>query len=292
MFRRCCLFGSAFALITTSLFFQTAQAGILTGTYNTVTTGSNVNLTAAGPIDWVHWGLYTESSLDRKDGVVPEIGDFSLLDSSNGYAYVYQYGDNYNGYSWSDGTPTVSVNDTTTGVWAYGVPAMGSGFTFTVPAGTNTRMLKVFVGAFAAGGEFEAALSDNSASAYIAAPQVNIRNGPGWVFSLTFAANSPGQTLTVKWRLIATRAADGNVTLQAATLSAMGANNPPLVMLTNPVNYASFAAPANISLGAKASDIDGTVSKWNFLTELRRSAKTSTAPTVSRGTRSLPGTIS
>src|SRR5256714_11604836 len=255
MFRRCCFFGSAFALITAHLLVQAAHAGILTGGYNTVTTGSNVNLTAAGPIDWVHWGLYTESSLDRKDGVVPEIGDFTLLDSSNGYAYVYQYSDNYNGYSWSDGTPTVSVNDTTTGVWAYGVPTMGSGFTFTVPAGTNTRMLKVFVGAFAAGGEFEASLSDKSASPYTAAPLPNLRNGPGWVFSIAFAANSPSQTLTIKWRLIATRAGDGNLTLQAAALAAMGANNPPLVTLTNPVNYASFPAPANISLSAKASDV-------------------------------------
>src|SRR5437879_132236 len=251
MFRRCCF--CVFALVTANLFFQTVQGGILTGTYSGVPTGSNVNLTAIGPIDWVHWGLYTESSLDRKDGVVPQIDDFTLLDSNNGYAYVYQYSDNYNGYSWSDGTPTVSVNNTTTGVWAYGVPILGSGFAFTVPAGTNTRMLKVFVGAFAAGGEFEASLSDNSASPYTAAPSANIRNGPGWVFSITFAANSPGETLTIKWRLITTRAADGNVTLQAAALSAIGANNPPVVMLTNPVNYASFPAPANISIGARAS---------------------------------------
>src|SRR5438445_1219679 len=113
MYRQFCLIVSAWALcVLNPWIFPNARAGILTGSYIGVPPGSNVNLTAAGPIDWVHWGLYTESSLDRKDGVVAEISDFSLLDSSNGYAYVYQYSDNYNGYSWSDGTPTVSVNDT------------------------------------------------------------------------------------------------------------------------------------------------------------------------------------
>src|SRR5258706_1805967 len=227
MYRRFCFVGSAHPLwVIIWLIFQSSQARILTGSYNAVPSGSNVNLTAAGPIDWVQWGLYTESSLDRKDGVVPVINDFPLLDASNGYAYVYQYGDNYNGYSWSDGTPTPSANYTTTGVWAYGVPAVGSGFEFTVPAGTNSRMLKVFVGSFAAQGEFEASLSANSASPYVEATLVNMRNGPGRVYSITYAADSPGQTLTIRWRLVGTRGADGNVTLQAAALSAAGANNP------------------------------------------------------------------
>ena len=87
-------------------------AGTLSGSFSSIPRGTVVNLTAAGPLDWVHWGLYTESSLDRKAGVNPLISDFEVIyDSgdSNAYAFAYQFGDNYNGYSWSDGVPTGNV---------------------------------------------------------------------------------------------------------------------------------------------------------------------------------------
>lgn len=255
-----------------------ATAGTLSGSFNAVATGSNVNLTAAGPLDWVHWGLYTETSVNRKDGVVPQISDFTVLDASNGFAYVYQYTDNANGYSWSDGAPMPAVTNTTTGVWAYGVPAIGSGFQITAPASTSLRTLKVFVGVFAAQGHFEASLSDGSAPNYTEFSLINIRNGPGRVYTLQYAANSAGQTLRIRWTLLTTRAADGNVTLQAAALSAVGANNPPLVTLTNPANYASFAAPATIDLGAKASDLDGTISKVEFFEASTKLGEASVSP--------------
>jgi len=242
-----------------------AQAGILSGSFANVTPGSNVNLTVLGPIDWVHWGLYTEGSLDRKDGVVPQISDFTLLDSSNGFAYVYQYADNNHGYSWSDGTPTPAESYTTTGVWAYGVPTIDSGFEISVPATTNPRILKIFVGVFAGQGRFEAKLSDASATPYVDSSLTAIaRSSANRVYSLQYAADSAGQSLHIRWTLQTPHAGDANVTLQAAALTAAGANNPPIVMLTNPVNYASFPAPADITVAAKASDFDGTVTKVEF----------------------------
>src|SRR5262249_19681607 len=110
-----------------------ASAGTLTGSFESIPQGGDVNLTVEGPIDWVHWGLYAETSLDRKAGVTPWISGFTRLDASNGYSYVYRFADNYNSYSWSDGTPTASVTNTPTGVWAYGVPTKGSGFRLSVP---------------------------------------------------------------------------------------------------------------------------------------------------------------
>ena len=153
---------SSIALFLASRF--PAGAASLTASFAAIPQGSNVVLTVAGPVDWVHWGLYTETSLDRKAGVAPLISDFTLLDATNGFAYVYEFADNYNGYTWSDGTPTAAVTNTTTGVWAYGVPAAGSGFLITAPADTTLRTLSVYVGAFAAAGKFEASLSDNSGS--------------------------------------------------------------------------------------------------------------------------------
>src|SRR5206468_3247773 len=142
--------------------------------------------------DWVHSGLYTGTSPDRKAGVAPLISDFTLLDATNGFAYVYQFADNYNGYAWSDGTPSAAVTNTTTGVWAYGVPAAGSGFLITAPADTTLRTLSVYVGAFAAAGKFEASLSDNSAAAY-ASSFTNQSNGESRAYSITYAAQSAGQ---------------------------------------------------------------------------------------------------
>jgi endoglucanase len=42
------------------------------------------------------------------------------------------------------------------------------------------------------------------------------------------------------------------------------ANNPPTVSIISPENGATFTAPANITIDATASDIDGTVSKVDF----------------------------
>src|SRR5262245_12437434 len=107
-----------------SIFVSIAEAGTLMGSYAAVPQGSTVDLTATGAIDWVHWGLYTDTSLTRKAGVAPQISDFTLLLPSsmetNAGTLAFQYSDNFNGYSWRDGTPDVSGTDTPTGVWAYG----------------------------------------------------------------------------------------------------------------------------------------------------------------------------
>ena len=81
-----------------------ASGGTLNGTYALVQVGSSVDLTAAGPVDWVHWGLNTEYGYDRKASVPALIGNLAPIIGNNGSG-PYQYSDNYNGYSWTDGSP-------------------------------------------------------------------------------------------------------------------------------------------------------------------------------------------
>ena len=50
----------------------------------------------------------------------------------------------------------------------------------------------------------------------------------------------------------------GTVIVQAS------ANNPPSVTVTNPVNGAVFAAPANVTIQATATDTDGSVTNIQF----------------------------
>ncbi len=261
----------ASGLIALLLPGPSAGAANLTGSLATIPAGTDVNLTVEGPVDWVHWGLYTDSSLDRKAGVTPLISDFSRLDATNGYSYIYQFGDNYNGYTWSDGSPTTAVTNTTTGVWAYGIPAVDSGFQLTAAADTTLRTLKVYVGAFSARGKFEALLSDNSAPGYTNTALVNQGNGESGVYSITYAADSPGQTLTVQWTLMeigGPNAGTANVTLQAAALLVPGANNPPIVTITSPGDDNTFVAGSNITINANAFDTDtdtnGTIATVEF----------------------------
>jgi hypothetical protein len=248
-----------------------AQAGTLNGSFTSLATSppnaapTNINLSAIGNLDWVHWGLYTDSSVDREGGVSPQISDYTVIGSSNDYLAAYQYVDNVNGYSWTDGTPTMSVTNTHTGVWAYGTPIfLGSGFRITAPADSTVRTLKVFVGVYNGGGLFTARLSDGSAPGYTNTSLANIGNGPSGVYTLSYSANSTGQTLVVEYTLAAQRGLDPNVTLQAAALSAPNANNPPFVAMITPTNNAKFTAGSNISINTMATDINGNVSLVEF----------------------------
>jgi hypothetical protein len=248
----------------------------LTGTFATIPRGSVVNLTAQGALDWVHWGLFTDTSLDRKAGVSPQISDFSLATVSNFFGFAYQFSDNWNGYSWSDGTPDVSVTDTTTGVYAVGV---GHGFQFSVPAGTEVKTLKVYVGTYGAVGKLQASLSDNSSPAYVSTALTNISNGPSAVYTLTFAGRTAGSRLNVKWTVAFLKEPQfGNVTLQSAALTSATANNPPYVALTTPADNATFNAGGNISLSASATDFDGSVAKVEFYQGTTKLGEDSASP--------------
>jgi hypothetical protein len=260
------------AVASAGLFLQSAGAATLSGSWAAVPEGSVVDLTAEGKVDWVHWGLYTDSSLNRKSDVAPRISDlipvYDFFDT-NASTSIFRYEDNLNGYSWSDGFPAVAATNTPTGVWAYGwpPPGRGSGFEISVPADTPEKILSVYVGSFAAEGLFETFLSDGSAPAYTNRWGGNLGNGPGRVYSIRYSANSAGQRLVVRWTLVNPRGIGGgaaNVTLQAATLTHAEANNPPVVTLTAPTNNAQFATGANIELQAEAQDADGSVTLVEF----------------------------
>jgi len=274
---------------------SSSQAAILTGDFASIPRNSVINLSEVGSVDWVHWGLHTATSLNRKSSVTPRIGNFTVLTdiaNTNAFAVAYQFSDNYNGYSWIDGTPEASVTNTTTGVWCYGIPTIGTGFEFFVPADTTPRTLKVYVGAFAARGRFEATLSDGSAPAYGDSSLVNqtgTGNGPSGTYTLNYSAASSGQTLRIRWTVQLGFRASANVTLQAAAMSVDGANNPPSVALTAPGDSSTYAAPATINLAATASDFDGQITRVEFFADNQRLGEDTTAPYTFTWNNSQPG---
>lgn len=246
-------------------------AGTLTGSFSPQAGGAGINLTALGGLDWVQWGLGGDYAVNRKAGVAPRISNFTLVASQGSqFSSPYWLEDTSRSYClWVDGQPVSDITSNYTRVMAYAYPNLtGSGFRLTVTADTTTNILNVYVGTTDSKGSFKASLSDQPTnSAYSLQPPGTNING---VFTITFAADSPAQTLTVEWvvpgahTIPPTFQTEGYVTLQAAALSAPGANNPPFAQLTSPANDATFPTPANIALNAFAGDLDGTVTNVSF----------------------------
>ena len=144
---------------------------------------------------------------------------------------------------------------------------MTNGFLLSVPADSQARTLKVYVGLYAAQGVFQAYLSDFSAPAFTDSSLSSFYDNLYAVYTLNYAAASAGQSLRVTYTAKTLFDADfGNVTLQAATLSgpAPPTNSPPTVAITDPTNNATYLAGANITIQAGASDTDGSVAQVQF----------------------------
>jgi hypothetical protein len=254
--------------LSLALFFTAvlaAPAATLTGSFSSVAAGADVNLTVSGKLDWVHWGSGGDYSVNRKSGVTKQISDFSIISQNftNNpltFSSPYWFDDpTSSSCSWADGNPVIASTNNYTRVLAYSYPVSGgSGFKLTVPADTTPRVLTVFVGTIGSRGEFQATLTGTPG--YSHSPIETDVNG---VYTITYAANSPGQTLTITWTQPFSQT-NGSVTLQAAALTAPEANNPPFAILTTPLNDATFAAPTNVLFEAAAQDFDGTVTNVSF----------------------------
>ena len=127
-----------------------------------------------------------------------------------GTGTVAAYFNDPRSFSWTNGTPSTSGNDTS-GATTSGI---GAGFTFSVVADTTQRTLIVYVGGSNSTGKLTAHLSDVSAADYVDTSL----NGSGrydGFYTLTFKAASAGKQLRVTWTQTA---GTGSVSLQAAAL--------------------------------------------------------------------------
>ena len=161
---------------------------------------SVVDLTATGTTDWVHW-----LPLNRKAS-----GGFINDYVAVGNATISSYSNDPRSFTWTDGTPNASGNDST-GATTFGT---GAGFTFSVAADTTTRTLFVYVGGVDSSGNLSAHLSDSSAPDLTNIPLSGSGRYDG-LYTLIFKAGSAGQQLQVTWTQ---SAGTGGITLQGAAL--------------------------------------------------------------------------
>jgi hypothetical protein len=155
--------------------------------------------------------LASPTDFNHKAAVSQKISNYSLI----GAGSVTQLGANSVAFTWTNGTPTLTSSNTS----AISVAGAGNGFQFTVPADTTKRLLRVYVSAYSARINFEAALSDGSAPVLSGGSFDTTANhqGPVRVYVVQYAATSASQTLTVKCSVLLDEGA-GSVSLHAATL--------------------------------------------------------------------------
>lgn len=234
-----------------------ATAGVLVG--NQAIAPAAVDLTAEGNLDWTHWGLATPTDFDQKSPVVNEISNFTAI-SGDG-SEVSQFGNAATAFSWTDGTPTAGIDGTTTGVYISG---LDNGFEFTVAADTTTKFLRVYAGGWNSRVHVEATLSDGGGTEYVDESLDDYGVGTADVHTIKFAADSAGQTLTVRVYSIVMHGG-GNCTLMGASL---GSPPPgPTVMgvgtqVQNVNAYSGSEASFNFAVTNNASPMVPSSYRW------------------------------
>ena len=169
---------------------------------------SVVDLSAEGRRDWVHWAEEGTFSLERNAK-----GGFAILEGAP-TAPRFKHALSPQRFAWTGGDPVARSDGTTTGVRTCDA---GNGFTLSAPAGTGTRVLRLYVGVVSGTGRLEAKLSTGkaTASATLSEPTGAMRTA---VLTVTYRAPKAG-LLRLSW---ITREAVGKgcggVALEAATL--------------------------------------------------------------------------
>ncbi|MBP1689089.1 MAG: Por secretion system C-terminal sorting protein, partial [Deltaproteobacteria bacterium] len=165
------------------------------------------NLSSVGSADWVQWPTNARKATGNE-----QIGNYAVV----GAATASTYASSRRAMAWTDGSP-IAVGSSKQGISISG--GLGQGFQIVVPADTTTRTLFVYVGATNSIGELAAHLSDQSAPDYVSPATSKISKSWDGVYTLTYRAASPGQTLTVVWTMdTAKNPSSATVRLQGAAL--------------------------------------------------------------------------
>lgn len=181
-----------------------ATAGTLTVSMAPLSQAIPVNMSAEGDLDWAHYGLYVNSGYDHKAGVTERIGNPSQSGTSANFTGAAAL------CSWVDGTLDQTVAGTASGSYIY--PA-GSAYQWSIPASTVPVVLHLYVSTYQGGGDLTFTLSDGSAPAVT----TNVGTNVARRVTVTFAANSAAQTLTVEYAV--STGTGNNIALMGATLS-------------------------------------------------------------------------
>ncbi|MET8304306.1 hypothetical protein ACFYON_03420 [Micromonospora sp. NPDC005686] len=167
---------------------------------------ATVDLTAAGPADWVHWGLNGADRTVRKRGGSGEIRD------EGGRGRRESFSNNPEAYAWRDGVPVASASGTMSGVYTC---HRGNGFTLAVAADGSLRTVRLYAGLWMARGRLDVRVSTGG-------PVTTLRmEDPHTALTTEFTVKyrAPrGAKLLLNWTVEESLGDCGNVSLQAVAL--------------------------------------------------------------------------
>lgn len=186
-------------------------------------TPDQVNLEVEGTVDWMHWGLIDETSVNEKNGGT-ELQDFEIIPNP---AAIPNFGDfAFNtaaAVSWTNGTGP-DVTDTTKTIF-FPNPDLnvGEGISLVVPADVNEKTLKLYLGLYGARAKLRAYLGDSGAPDAEAIEFIEnpLEMTKFKTVTVDFGAAGAGQDLTIEYTLeqVLSGSGDVNLALQAATLA-------------------------------------------------------------------------
>lgn len=181
----------------------------------------HVNLSAEGDEDWVAFTEWSNGEPARKRGA-------QLISAArqDGKGYVNVNSGCPISLAWGDDGTAPACADTHRGLWGNRV---GNGYVLEVPASTEERTLKLYVGVTGGGkGELSLELSDGSAPKAVD-PTWDTNRAKRWspipdeaavCYTVRFKAAKDGEKLKVRWGLVdEPNGYHAQIRLQAATLS-------------------------------------------------------------------------
>lgn len=165
-----------------------------------------VDLTAAGPVDWVHWGLLGAGTPVRRRGGSGEIRD------EGGRGERVSYSNNPEAYTWRDGAPVESASGTMSGVYTCD---RGSGFRLAVAADGRDRTVRLYAGLWMARARLDLRISDGGPASSVRLEDPHTARTAE--FTIRFRAPK-GAKLLLSWTVEESMGDCGNVSLQAVAL--------------------------------------------------------------------------
>lgn len=187
-----------------------AATGTLVWTREDIT--KDIDLTAEGGIDWVHWG-HESARNEKKDPELDAIGELRFFPLN----HVPEYeGNSTTAFTWTDGSPVQGVT-TRRYLYLNGAGAEPLAITVPIQATSTVRTANVYLGGKGSLARYEAALTDGSAPS----PEpIDIDESGPFLHRLRidFAAASADAKLEVKVTRRDPRTTDASVRIAAVTL--------------------------------------------------------------------------
>ena len=185
---------------------------------------TNVDLTTDGPADWNLWGTggdtsFTTPSEQKAGGSA--IGSLTDIDPHS-RGLESKSTSNLHTFDWSDGDPTTDGTGVHGGI-IHGVDSgIDSGFSYDLPAGTIPQTVKIYTTAYHADARLTATLSDGSLGPIVdTSLTASGGSSVSGVFTLTYAAASDGETLTVELLQSADHGSSDQIVLHAVSTNAV-----------------------------------------------------------------------